>query len=158
MVANALEQLAHLADALDAERFDEVTTNAGDVVGCSGLHLRSAGGGEVGVHHPTIVVARRSRDPAELDHAVEAAREQSRFHPRCGTSFLLFVLIASIALFALICWLAVLVNELIRTVRRAGEAMQDKLSANYEIFQKLVSELQEVRANLPDRGTATTRE
>lgn len=33
---------------------------------------------------------------------VENAREQSRLHPRCGTSFLLFVLLVSIVLFALI--------------------------------------------------------
>jgi uncharacterized protein YqhQ len=33
---------------------------------------------------------------------VEAARSQSRLHPRCGTSFLLFVLLVSIVLFALI--------------------------------------------------------
>ena len=33
---------------------------------------------------------------------VENARAQSRLHPRCGTSFLLFVLLVSIVLFALI--------------------------------------------------------
>ena len=33
---------------------------------------------------------------------VDAARAQSRLHPRCGTSFLLFVLLVSIVLFALI--------------------------------------------------------
>ena len=33
---------------------------------------------------------------------VEAARVQSRLHPRCGTSFLLFVLLVSIVLFAFI--------------------------------------------------------
>ena len=33
---------------------------------------------------------------------VDAARVQSRLHPRCGTSFLLFVLLVSIVLFALI--------------------------------------------------------
>ncbi|MFP5284949.1 MAG: DUF1385 domain-containing protein, partial [Thermoanaerobaculia bacterium] len=33
---------------------------------------------------------------------VENARVQSRLHPRCGTSFLLFVLLVSIVLFALI--------------------------------------------------------
>jgi uncharacterized protein YqhQ len=33
---------------------------------------------------------------------VDAARGQSRLHPRCGTSFLLFVLLVSIVLFALI--------------------------------------------------------
>jgi uncharacterized protein YqhQ len=33
---------------------------------------------------------------------VDAARGQSRLHPRCGTSFLLFVLLVSIVIFALI--------------------------------------------------------
>jgi uncharacterized protein YqhQ len=33
---------------------------------------------------------------------VEAARVRSRFHPRCGTSFLLFVLLVSVVLFAFI--------------------------------------------------------
>ncbi len=50
-----------------------------------------------GAEHKVVFVEER-----RLPRTVEAAREQSRFHPRCGTSFLLFVLIASIALFALI--------------------------------------------------------
>jgi len=37
-----------------------------------------------------------------LPLSVENARAQSRLHPRCGTSFLLFVLLVSILLFALI--------------------------------------------------------
>lgn len=37
-----------------------------------------------------------------LPLTVDNARRQSRFHPRCGTSFLLFVLVVSIVLFALI--------------------------------------------------------
>ena len=37
-----------------------------------------------------------------LPLSVENARAQSRLHPRCGTSFLLFVLLVSIFLFALI--------------------------------------------------------
>lgn len=58
------------------------------------------------------------------------------------------IIVLLVALFALICWLAVLVNELIRTVRKAGETMNGKLSANYEIFQQLVVELQDVRTTL----------
>jgi uncharacterized protein YqhQ len=38
----------------------------------------------------------------QLPLAVENARVQSRLHPRCGTSFLLFVLLVSIVVFALI--------------------------------------------------------
>lgn len=37
-----------------------------------------------------------------LDLTVENARKMSRFHPRCGTSFLLIVLIVSIFIFSLI--------------------------------------------------------
>lgn len=61
------------------------------------------------------------------------------------------IIVLLIALFALICWLAILLSELIRTVRKAGEAMQDKLSANYEVFQKLVTEMQDVRVALAAR-------
>lgn len=37
-----------------------------------------------------------------LDLTVENARSQSRFHPRCGTSFLVVVILVSIFLFALV--------------------------------------------------------
>ena len=39
---------------------------------------------------------------SRLPLTVENARVQSRLHPRCGTSFLLFVLLVSILLFAFI--------------------------------------------------------
>jgi uncharacterized protein YqhQ len=45
-----------------------------------------------------VVFAHEERGPL----TVEVARRQSRLHPRCGTSFLLFVLLVSILLFALI--------------------------------------------------------
>jgi len=45
-----------------------------------------------------VVFAWETRGPL----TVEAARGQSRLHPRCGTSFLLFVLLVSIVLFAFI--------------------------------------------------------
>ncbi len=38
------------------------------------------------------------------DLTVENVRKQSRLHPRCGTSFVLFVLIISIVVFSLISW------------------------------------------------------
>jgi uncharacterized protein YqhQ len=44
------------------------------------------------------------------DLSVAGARRQSRFHPRCGTSFLLIVMIVAIILFALLD--AVLIHEL----------------------------------------------
>lgn len=68
------------------------------------------------------------------------------------------IIVLLVALFALMCWFAVLIHELIRTVRAAGDAMQTKLSANYEIFQQLVAELQDVRAALTEPGVATKRE
>jgi uncharacterized protein YqhQ len=45
-----------------------------------------------------VVFAWESKGPLSVDNA----RAQSRLHPRCGTSFLLFVLLVSIVLFALI--------------------------------------------------------
>ncbi len=45
-----------------------------------------------------VVFAWEAKGPLSVD----AARVQSRLHPRCGTSFLLFVLLVSIVLFALI--------------------------------------------------------
>ncbi|HYG63114.1 MAG TPA: DUF1385 domain-containing protein [Thermoanaerobaculia bacterium] len=45
-----------------------------------------------------VVFAYEARGPLTVD----AARVQSRLHPRCGTSFLLFVLLVSVVLFAFI--------------------------------------------------------
>jgi uncharacterized protein YqhQ len=45
-----------------------------------------------------VVFAWEAQGPLTVD----AARVQSRLHPRCGTSFLLFVLLVSIVLFAFI--------------------------------------------------------
>ena len=55
------------------------------------------------------------------------------------------IIILLVALFALICWLAILLHELTRTVRAAANMMQDKLTANYEVFQSLASEMQDIR-------------
>jgi hypothetical protein len=63
------------------------------------------------------------------------------------------IVILLVALFAPICWLTILLNELTRTVRAAAGMMQDKLSANYEIFQQLVAELQDVRTAVTARDT-----
>jgi len=48
-----------------------------------------------GAEHMTVFAYERLRSVS-----VEAARVQSRFHPRCGTSFLLIVVVASIVVFA----------------------------------------------------------
>jgi uncharacterized protein YqhQ len=39
-----------------------------------------------------------------LELTVENAREQSRLHPRCGTSFLFIIMIVSILVFSLVSW------------------------------------------------------
>lgn len=56
------------------------------------------------------------------------------------------IIILLVALFGLICWLAILLHELTRTVRAAAAMMQDRLTANYDVVQKLMTELQDVRA------------
>jgi uncharacterized protein YqhQ len=45
---------------------------------------------------------------------VENARKHSRFHPRCGTSFMFLVMIVSILVFSVISWKNVLVRILLR--------------------------------------------
>lgn len=47
---------------------------------------------------------------------VENVRPQSRFHPRCGTSFLLIVLVISILLFSVVTWNNVLVRIVLKLV------------------------------------------
>ena len=52
-----------------------------------------------GAEHKAVFAFERERDLS-----VAAAMRQSRFHPRCGTSFLLIVMIAAIMAFALLDW------------------------------------------------------
>ncbi len=52
-----------------------------------------------GAEHKTIFCYE-----AGLDLTVENARNMSRLHPRCGTSFLVFVMVISIVLFSFISW------------------------------------------------------
>ncbi len=52
-----------------------------------------------GAEHKTIFCYEKG-----LDLTVDNAREQSRFHPRCGTSFLFIVMIVSILVFAVVRW------------------------------------------------------
>lgn len=52
-----------------------------------------------GAEHKTIFCYE-----AGLDLTVENARKMSRLHPRCGTSFLVFVMVVSIILFSFISW------------------------------------------------------
>ncbi|MBE3589770.1 MAG: DUF1385 domain-containing protein [Firmicutes bacterium] len=53
---------------------------------------------------------------AGLPLTVENAARQSRFHPRCGTSYLLFVALVAVALFALLGWPSLLWRILSRLV------------------------------------------
>lgn len=52
-----------------------------------------------GAEHKTIFCYE-----AGLDLTVENARSMSRLHPRCGTSFLVYVMIISIILFSFVSW------------------------------------------------------
>ncbi len=52
-----------------------------------------------GAEHKTIFCYEKG-----LELTVENARKQSRFHPRCGTSFLFITMIVSILVFSLVSW------------------------------------------------------
>lgn len=51
---------------------------------------------------------------AGLPLTVENVRRQKRFHPRCGTSFLLIVMILSILIFSVVTWDNILVRILLK--------------------------------------------
>jgi uncharacterized protein YqhQ len=52
-----------------------------------------------GAEHKTIFCYEKG-----LELTVENARQQTRFHPRCGTSFLFIVMIVSILVFSVVTW------------------------------------------------------
>lgn len=58
-----------------------------------------------GAEHKTIACYE-----AGLPLTVENVRPQRRFHPRCGTSFILIVLVISILLFSVVSWESVLIR------------------------------------------------
>lgn len=58
-----------------------------------------------GAEHKTIACYE-----AGLELNVENVRGQRRFHPRCGTSFLLIVLVISILVFSVVTWSSVLIR------------------------------------------------
>jgi uncharacterized protein YqhQ len=62
-----------------------------------------------GAEHMTIFCYEQGKELT-----VENVREQSRFHPRCGTSFLLIVLVISILLFSIISWDSLVMRMVIR--------------------------------------------
>lgn len=49
-----------------------------------------------------------------LPLTVENVRVQSRFHPRCGTSFLIIILILGILVFSVVTWESVLIRTLLK--------------------------------------------
>lgn len=62
-----------------------------------------------GAEHKTIACYE-----AGLPLTVENIRPRARFHPRCGTSFLLIVLVISILLFSVVTWSNVLIRVLLK--------------------------------------------
>jgi len=58
-----------------------------------------------GAEHKTIACYE-----AGMELTVENIRPQSRFHPRCGTSFLLIVLVVSILVFSVVTWNSVVMR------------------------------------------------
>lgn len=64
-----------------------------------------------GAEHKTIFCYEKG-----LELTVENVRKQKRFHPRCGTSFLLIVLIVSILVSSVITWENVFVRVLLKVL------------------------------------------
>ena len=62
-----------------------------------------------GAEHKTIFCYEKG-----LPLTVENVREQSRFHPRCGTSFLFVVMIISIFVFSFVSWSSVWLRMVLR--------------------------------------------
>ena len=62
-----------------------------------------------GAEHKTIACYE-----AQMPLTVENARQFSRFHPRCGTSFMFIVILVSIVVFSLVGWWNPWINLLIR--------------------------------------------
>lgn len=64
-----------------------------------------------GAEHKTIACYE-----AGLELSVENVRPQRRFHPRCGTSFILIVLVISILLFSVVTWSSVLIRVVLKII------------------------------------------
>ena len=62
-----------------------------------------------GAEHKTIFCYEKG-----LELTVENVRKQQRFHPRCGTSFLLIVLVVSILLFSIVTWESLVIRVLLK--------------------------------------------
>lgn len=64
-----------------------------------------------GAEHKTIACYEEG-----LPLTVENVRKQSRYHPRCGTSFILIVLIVSVMIFSMVTWSNLYVRILLKLV------------------------------------------
>lgn len=64
-----------------------------------------------GAEHKTIFCYEKG-----LELTVENVREQKRFHPRCGTSFMLIVLVVSILVSSIVTWENVFIRILLKIV------------------------------------------
>lgn len=62
-----------------------------------------------GAEHKTIACYE-----AGEELTVDNVRPQSRFHPRCGTSFILIVLVISILLFSVVTWNSILIRVMLK--------------------------------------------
>lgn len=62
-----------------------------------------------GAEHKTIACYE-----AGQELTVENIRDKTRFHPRCGTSFILIVLVISILLFSVVTWSSVVIRVLLK--------------------------------------------
>lgn len=92
---------------------------------------------------------------ARIPLTVENIREFSRFHPRCGTSFMFLIMIVSIIILAFIGWRSRLINlivrllllpviagityEIIRLVGRYDNALTRAISKPGMVMQKLTT-------------------
>lgn len=109
-----------------------------------------------GAEHKTIFCYEN-----ELPLTVENVRKQSRFHPRCGTSFLFIVLILGILVFSVVTWSSVLIRTLLKlalmpvVIGISYELI--KLAGRYDnFFTRIISfpgiKLQHLTTNEPDDG------
>ena len=107
-----------------------------------------------GAEHKTIFCYE-----AGLELTVENVRKQKRFHPRCGTSFLIIALILSILVFSVVTWSSPLIRTLLKlalTPIVVGAAYElIKLAGRYDnVFTRILSfpglKLQHLTTREPD--------
>lgn len=107
-----------------------------------------------GAEHKTIFCYE-----AGLELTVENVRKQKRFHPRCGTSFLIIALILSILVFSVVTWSSPLIRTLLKlalTPIVVGIAYElIKLAGRYDnVFTRILSfpglKLQHLTTREPD--------